>query len=71
MTPKMLEQAGTLLFGEYWRAPFCEKFWTDIRRLRRMLKGDDEITEVLARDIETALREHANRIDELLESMAA
>lgn len=66
MTPKMLEQAGKLLFGQYWRMPFEDRFSVSNRTLRRMLKGEQNIPAGLVRDMEMALRDHANAVDEML-----
>ena len=70
MTPAQIEAAGRILFGNDWRYPFCDKFLINTRTLRRFLAGTDPVPQGLAREIEVAIRDHANRADELLEAIS-
>jgi hypothetical protein len=63
---RLIERAGQILFGSLWRAPFCDTFDIGDRRLRRMLKGQEEIPAGLLHDVETALRDHGTHLDALL-----
>jgi hypothetical protein len=64
-----IRTAGRLLFGMAWRTPFMERFEVGDASLRRMCKDEREIPPGLARDIEIALRDRANEIDNLLEAI--
>lgn len=69
MTGATIRHAGRLLFGAAWRSPFCACFQLGDVSLRRMCKNKRVIPPSLALEIEQALRERANEIDELLETM--
>lgn len=71
MTPAQIEAAGKLLFGNEWRYAFADRFTLNTRTLRRLLAGVEEPPEGLVRDVEQAVRDHAGRCDELLESINA
>lgn len=62
----LLERAGPILFGEFWRAPFCAMFEINERVLRRMLAGTADVPAGLLHDIELALRDHGTALDNLL-----
>jgi len=66
---KLLERAGRVLFGRYWRADFEDRFNLSNRALRRMLKGEQDVPDGLLRDIEVCVRDHCGAADELLEEM--
>lgn len=70
MTGGAVRTAGRLLYGPFWRTPFVAHFNVGDASLRRMLKDERVVPEGLAREIETALRDRANEIDQLLEAMA-
>jgi len=69
MTPRQLEQAGKILFGEGWRTAFCTIFGITGKSLRRMLSGDIPVPAGLASDVVCDLRDHGRRLDALLESL--
>ncbi len=69
MNPGAIRTAGRLLFGPCWRTPFVHQFGIGDATLRRMMKNERAIPPGLARDIETALRDRANEIDALLETL--
>lgn len=69
MTGSQLARAGTLLFGPHWKGQFSDRFSLAYRAVRR-IAGDDAVPDGLAIEIETALRDRANEIDGLLETLA-
>ena len=58
---------GVVLFGELWRAPFEDEFGISPRNLRRVIAGSDEISGDMAIAIEQALRDHGQKLDQILE----
>ncbi len=66
-----IRAAGRLLFGLQWRTPFMEQFDVGDTSLRRMCKDERVIPDGLARNIETALRDKANEIDQMLDEIVA
>ena len=69
MTGARLAAIGRILFGGFYRADFERHFALSNRSLRRMLAGEQPIPIGLIRDLETALRDKANKIDEILETL--
>lgn len=69
MNGHTLRTAAKLMFGPNWRTPFCATFNIGDASLRRIIKDERIVPRGLARDVETALRDRANEIDSLLESI--
>lgn len=67
ITGQTLSDVGQLLFGDFWRLPFERKFGISNRSLRRMLNNEQPIPAGLVADIETAVRDHAFRVDAMLD----
>jgi hypothetical protein len=70
MNGKTLEAVGRLLFGSAWRHSFEDAFGVSNRSLRRMLNDAQPIPPGLAMDLEMSLRDHGNKLDELLAAIA-
>ena len=66
---QFIAAAGDLLWPGHWRANFEDRFNLSPRAIRRMAKGEQKIPPGLVRDIETALRDRANAIDNILEAI--
>ena len=62
----LISRAGPILFGEFWRAPFCAMFGINERNLRRMIGGEAPVPAGLLHDVEIALRDHGTELDNLL-----
>ena len=58
---------GVILFGELWRAPFEDEFGFGHRTLTRILAGKEEIAGDRLIEIEQALRDHGQKLDDVLE----
>lgn len=71
VTPHILESCGRLLFGTQWRHGFEDFFSLSNRSLRRMLNGQATIPAGLVLELETAVRDHLDRGDRLLEALTA
>lgn len=67
MTGATLKAVCQQLYGDWWRADFERHFAVSNRSLRRMLADEQDIPAGLVRDLETALRDKANKIDDLIE----
>ena len=63
-----IQQIGRILYGNSWRAPMERDFDISDRSLRRIVSGKIDAPSGLVRDLEMALRDRANRIDEMLEA---
>ena len=66
MTPNQIERAGRILFGSNWKTEFADHFLIDKRFLRRLLAGSIMIPDGLLLEIETAPREHGQKLDDLM-----
>lgn len=42
-TPQMIQTAGFALYGQEWKYPFGLDFGMSERRLRRVLKGEEDM----------------------------
>lgn len=62
----ILNRAGPILFGPHWKGEFAATFDIAPRALNRMAKGKQPVPDGLLADIETALHDHGNALDELL-----
>lgn len=63
----IIERAGRILYGENWKARFCADFDLSTKTLYQILKGKSEPFPDLLAAVETALRDHGNALDDLLE----
>lgn len=70
MTPSQIETIGKLLFGHDWKSPLSDLLEVSPRFLRRVMAGVSAAPAGWALELEQALRDHANRCDDVLEVLA-
>lgn len=62
----LIRRAGAILFGPHWKGQFADTFDLRLRTAQRIAAGGQSCPASLLAQVEQALRDHGQALDELL-----